>query len=122
MKVSFAIEGVVPSLKNQKRISRGRMHDDAQVVAYKRDFGLLLPARLRDLQMGSARRFLRVDVRIYHDSWRRDIDAEIVFDLLQASGVISNDRWIRTKFIDGTRIDPLHPRAEIDIYELAVGV
>ncbi len=114
------IPGVVPSLKNQKRLGRGRMFDDPQVVAYKRDFGLFVKPSQQQ-KLGSARQFLRVDVRLYPENWRRDAEAEIVFDCLQACGVISNDRWIRLKTINATTLDPIHPRCEVDITELAHG-
>ena len=118
--MKLTIPGVVPSLKNQKRMGRGRMFDDPQVVAYKRDFGTFVSDKLR-IGMGSRKVFLRVDVRLYPESWRRDADAEILFDCLQACGVVSNDRWIRLKVINATTLDPIHPRAEIEITELAVG-
>ncbi len=115
------IPGIVPSLKNQKRIARGRMYCDPQVMAYKRDFGLFIPAKDKLAKLGSKLRFLRVDVRLYPENWRRDADCEILYDCLQECGVISNDRWIRLKTINATTLDPINPRAEIDIMELAVG-
>ncbi len=96
------------------------MFDDPQVVAYKRDFGLFVKDSDKR-NLGSKSVFLRVDVRLYPENWRRDAEAEIVFDCLQAYGVISNDRWIRLKVINATTLDPIHPRAEIDITELAAG-
>lgn len=119
--IHFTIPGVVPSLKNQKRIGNRRMFDDDQVKAYKRDFPLLCPSRFRKLNLGSSERFLQVTVMIYHDNWKRDADAEIIFDCLQTAGVISNDRWIRVKHISAKMIDPQNPRAVIWVEEITTG-
>ncbi len=118
--IAFTVYGVVPSLKNQKRMARGRMYNDPQVMAYKRDFGLQVPPKYRDASLGSATRLLDVKIWLYHDSWRRDADAEIVFDCLQDAGVVSNDRWIRLKTINGLQIDKDRPRAHIVINELSL--
>jgi hypothetical protein len=119
--IRITIPGPVPSLKNQKKIGRGRMYDDPEVVAYKRDFGFFVPPEYKTLKLGSKRRFVRVDVRIFAQDWRRDADAEILYDCLQVAGVLSNDRWARLKTISAVSIDPARPRAEIDVIELAVG-
>ncbi len=113
--VRFAVRGVVPSLKNQKRLGRGRMFDDPQLVRYKADFGYQVPAKYRDLNLGSKDDPLECTVTLFHDSWRRDADAEIIFDCLQTAGVVANDRWIRRKFIYAERIDPENPRCEITV-------
>jgi len=118
MTVTFTMPGVVPSLKNQKRIGQGRIYDDIQIVAYKRTFALLVPSRCRNLRLGGPRAHLKLSVRLYHDSWRRDADIAIVADCLQAAGVIANDRWIRVFEIDARAIDSDNPRAEIVIEEL----
>lgn len=118
MKVEFTVFGVVPSLKNQKRIGRGRIYDDPQVQAYKRDFALMVPLKYRNLALGGATAHLRLRVTVYNDSWRRDCEAAIVADCLQMAGVVSNDRWIRIIEIDASAIDPDNPRAEIILTEL----
>jgi Holliday junction resolvase RusA-like endonuclease len=113
--VRFMVLGVVPSLKNQKRLGKGRMFDDSQVQRYKADFGLQVPPQYRNLALGTRLDPLEATIRLLHDSWRRDADAEIIFDCLQTAGVVSNDRWIRRKFIYAETIDPLNPRAEITV-------
>ncbi len=117
--IRITIPGPIPSLKNQKRLGKGRMFDDPQVVAFKRDFPLFVPAMFKGLKFGSQKQFVRIDVRLYAESWRRDADVEIIYDCLQESEVLSNDRWVRMKFVDATRIDAINPRAEIEIRELA---
>ncbi len=117
--IRITIPGPIPSLKNQKRLGKGRMFDDDEVKAFKRDFYLFVPAYMTSMNLGSKKILLRMDVKLYADSWRRDADIEILCDCLQACGVISNDRWIRMKFVDATKVDPIHPRAEIELQELA---
>ena len=118
MRVNFTIPLVVPSLKNQKRLGRGRMFDDAEVKAFKRDFPLLVPKEYRGLGMGSRKKLLALTVFLVHKDWRRDADIEIIPDCLQAAGVISNDRWIRVKHVYACVVDKKRPRAEITIDEL----
>lgn len=118
VRVAFTIPGVVPSLKNQKRLGRGRMFDDPQVKAYKRDFPLHVPSKYRNLRLGGLRQLLALRVTLYHDSWRRDAEMAIIADCLQVAGVVSNDRWIRVIEIDARAIDRDNPRAEITLSEL----
>ncbi len=94
------------------------MFDDPQVVAYKRDFGLLVPLKYRNLQLGSKATHLRLKIRLLAKDWRRDCEAAIIPDCLQAAGVVSNDRWIRIIEIDASAIDPDNPRAEIILEDL----
>ncbi len=115
----ITIPGPIPSLKNQKRIGKGRMYDDPQVEAFKDQFYLFVPLVMRMAKLGSKKKHLRVDVKLFAADWRRDADVEILYDCLQACGVISNDRWIRMKFVDATKLDAINPRAEITIIELA---
>lgn len=118
--IQFTIRGVVPSLKNQKKIARGRMYNDPQVEAYKLNFGLQVPPQHRNAGLGSAKSLLCIKIDLFHDSWRRDADCEIIYDCLQASGVITNDRWVRRKYIEASRIDAGNPRAEIMIQEYLI--
>lgn len=95
------------------------MFDDPEVKAFKRDFPTFVPAAYRKLALGGKKNLLQVSVWIYHRDWRRDADAEAVYDSLQSAGVVSNDRWIRVKHIYATEVDPKNPRVEIEISELS---
>ncbi len=95
------------------------MFDDPQVKAFKENFYLFVPKEYRLIGLGGPKGLLRVDIRLYAKDWRRDADVEAIYDCLQYCGVISNDRWIRMKFVDATKLDAIHPRAEITITELA---
>jgi Holliday junction resolvase RusA-like endonuclease len=56
--------------------------------------------------------------KVFFHSWRRDVDTILFCDLLQKTGVIENDRLIRIKHIDGTKIDKDNPRVEFGIYTI----
>jgi hypothetical protein len=118
--VRFTVLGQVPSLKNRKRLGRRRngkaciINSDEQ-SRYIEQFGLQVPAEHRNRNMGSKQDPLELTVTLFHASWRPDCDIEIICDCLQKSGVVSNDRWIRRKFIYGERIDENCPRAEITL-------
>jgi Holliday junction resolvase RusA-like endonuclease len=54
---------------------------------------------------------------MFYPSWRQDVDLAIVYDMLQKTGVVSNDRWIRERHEFGL-VDVDKPRVEIDIEEI----
>jgi Holliday junction resolvase RusA-like endonuclease len=117
--IRFTVPLVTPSLKNSNGMNRrGQRFDNPQVKAYKRDFPALVPPQYRNLRLGGRSALLRLSVTLYHDSWRRDADIEIIKDCLQAAGVIQNDRWIRESHTYATEIDPDNPRCEITLEDL----
>ncbi len=118
--ISFTVYGVCPSLKNQKRMGRGRMYNDPQIVKYQHDFVLQVPSSYKNLRLGGQGRPLKLCVALYHDSWRRDADVAIIADCLQMAGVIENDRWLRVIEVNATRIDKQRPRAYISVQELSL--
>lgn len=52
---------------------------------------------------------------IFYKDERKDLDESLVMDCLEKSGVVKNDRQIRTKFIDH-EIDKFNPRTEIILF------
>lgn len=52
---------------------------------------------------------------IYYTSQRKDLDESLIMDMLQKTGIIKNDRLIRTKFVDHF-IDKQRPRANIVLH------
>ena len=88
---------------------------NAACKQFERDFCQQLPKSARRA-IGSLERPLRAHVVIYYPSMRNDVDAELLFDLLQKYGVVRNDRYIRDKRIIG-RVDKKCPRVEIEIFE-----
>ena len=57
---------------------------------------------------------VRLDATIFYASERPDLDESLIMDVLQAAGVVKNDRLIREKHI-AHAIDRDRPRAEIRI-------
>ena len=121
--IILTITGTVVSLKNSRRLVRNRRTGkpfsikSADAERFVRDFVAQVPAKYRGLKLGSEEHPLRVSIVVYYPSLRSDLSLEIVYDALQLAGVISNDRWIRSK-IESALIDTKNPRCEILIQEV----
>ena len=115
--VSFTIYGQCYSLKNSHIWGRGRSVKHPKAKQFEADFVAQVPHSAK-LGLGSRNRLLRASVTVYYPTWLQDVDVEIVWDLLQKTGVVSNDRWIRQKFIDGLHVDPDRPRVEVVVEEI----
>lgn len=106
-------------MKNSKiprKYGRGMVkHPKAR--AFEADFIAQVPASAK-VGLGSKSRLLRSTIAVYYPSWRQDVDVELIYDLLQKSGVVANDRYIREKHVYGAQIDPVNPRVEIEIEEI----
>lgn len=117
-RVQLVIFGQCASKSNRRRPSiHGGTFKSPEARAFERDFLLQVKPEHRK-ELGSKRRFLRGTVTVFYQSYRSDVDVELVWDLLQKAHVISNDRWIRVKHIDGARIDKERPRVEITVEEI----
>jgi hypothetical protein len=124
--VVLAIRGVIPSLKNSRSFyqpfgpNRTRRKTisarSPEAVRYMADFALQVPPRAK-IAMGSRENLLRVIATAWWPDYRHDADFEIVWDCLQQCGVISNDRWLRQKFL-WAEIDKDEPRLELCIEEI----
>jgi Holliday junction resolvase RusA-like endonuclease len=116
--IKFTVFGVCYSMKNSKTLtSRGgrpRMVKHWKASAFERDFLLQVPACYRSLAMGSSEFPLSATVTAFYPNRRQDLDVEIVWDLLQKAGVVSNDRFIRRK-VAIWGLDPSSPRVEIEV-------
>ena len=116
--VGLRIEGQCYSMKNSKGISKhGGMFKNAKALKFEEDFLYQIKPHQK-LRLGSIEQPLRVTVRIYYPSYRQDADAEIIFDLLQKAGVISNDRYIREKHIYAHVDKSIDPCCHIVVEEL----
>lgn len=121
--VFFVVNGVLPSMKNQRRQLKnrrtGKMFSakSEAAVNYKAEFPFLVP-RSAKIGMGSETQFLRLNVNVFYPDWTHDVDIELLCDCLQFAGVVSNDRWIREKHVYGAQIDPKNPRVEIQLEEI----
>ena len=57
---------------------------------------------------------VRVAIEIYYASRRPDLDASVIFDVLQKAGVIKNDRLIHEQHLRWN-LDRLSPRGEVEV-------
>src|SRR5262245_41479973 len=108
--IRFTVLGQLWSLKNGKVLStrggRPRIIKIWKTLRFEETFARQVPVEYRNKQLGSLEKPLRVSVNVFYPSWRQDLDVEVIYDMLQKSGVIKNDRYIRVKHVDGTQIDP----------------
>lgn len=115
--VSFTVLGQLWSMKNGKSPNRrGGTFKNPKARKFEQDFALQVPPGAK-VGMGSRDQLLRATVTVWYPSWRQDADFELVYDLLQHTGVVSNDRWIRQKH-QYAEVDPKNPRVEIILEEL----
>ena len=69
------------------------------------------------LGLGSPEERLAIWVLVYYRSHRPDVSIELIKDLMEKAGIISNDRYIKAHFIFG-EIDKNNPRSLIRIYKI----
>lgn len=116
--VSFLVYGNCYSMKNNKRPRKNSraMIKHPKALKFEQDFALQVPV-VAKRGLGSRESLLRAIVTVYYPSWRQDVDFALIYDLLQKTGVVSNDRWIRERHEYG-EVDPKNPRVEITVEEL----
>ena len=109
---SKVILGNPQSKANSRRIvvieGKRRSIKSSAAVAYANDFAKQCPT-LDPPFSGD----IHIDIDIYYQSRRSDLDESIIMDALQGR-VITNDRIIRSKFVRGF-VDKDNPRAIIKI-------
>lgn len=119
--IAFTILGAVYSLKNSKTLTtrggRVRTIKNWKARRFQETFCQQVPVQYRNLGIGSREKPLRGTITVFYPSYRQDVDVEAVWDLLQVSGVVKNDRYIREKHIYGF-VDGNRPRVEIRLEEI----
>jgi len=85
-------------------------------IAYAEYFLINVPAEARQ-NWGSLEDHLAIRLVIYYASMRPDVSDELIKDLLEKSGVVKNDRYIRAGLVFGL-IDKEKPRTELRIYRV----
>jgi Holliday junction resolvase RusA-like endonuclease len=73
-----------------------------------------IPPELRELRMGSADRPLAIVFIVYYKTRRPDLSVELIMDMLQEAGVISDDRHVYETHAY-KNFDPANPGVEIFI-------
>lgn len=112
--IRFTVPGKLVSMKNRKiQTRRGFSFKNPEVVAYEKTFPLFVPHEAR-LGLGSVVEPLSATVTVFYPSRRSDLDCALVYDCLQAAGVVANDRYIVEKH-EFARIDKERPRVEIEL-------
>lgn len=116
----FTVFGVVPSLKNSRDVvivtgkggkPRSIPAKAPEVTRYEENFALQVPNRYRIGLEGQ----LSIEIHAWYPNWRRDCDVEIIYDLLQSTGVIENDRYVVHKCTWRHTDKSVKPRAVIRI-------
>ena len=124
MTISMTILGEPASKSNSRNIAKNRKtgsqfsRKSDKALSYVESFVAQVPPEFKGLAWGSERALLRATCSVWYASWKPDVDVELVWDCLQLAGVVSNDRWIREKFIYGAHIDKENPRVEIRLEEI----
>lgn len=117
--IKLTILGQLASMKNRRRPTRQNpfvtvVNDECKIFA--RDFVHQVP-RAAMQAIGSADRLVRSKITVYYTSLRPDLDCTFVYDLLQKTGVVRNDRYIRDKR-EIALVDKANPRVEIELEEM----
>ncbi len=119
----FIITGQPPRKSNQRMIvSRGRggppmVIKSKEAREYLSHFIASVPEKYRDLNLGSLKDDLRLDIIVWYTSRRPDLSVELIKDCIEAAGVIKNDRYIREEHLYGF-VDKQDPRTSIRLYSI----
>lgn len=122
MSVSLTILGKLVSMKNRRRQLKNRRTGKMfsaksnEAVNYATDFVNQVPASCRK-RLGGPKTPLRAVVTVFYPTLKSDLDCALIYDCLEAAGVIANDRYIRQK-VEYAEIDRKNPRTEIIVEEL----
>lgn len=107
-KTEFVICGEPASKANSRRWTGRLFIKSAKALDYGKTFAAQCPV-LEPLMEGD----LRVSIRIFYASRRPDLDASLIFDLMQGK-IFLNDRQIKEQHLYWG-LDKENPRAEITV-------
>lgn len=110
--VKFTILGEPASKSNSRRWTGRRLIKSEKALKYGEAFKQQCPV-LDPLMDGD----LSVTIRIWYASRRPDLDASLIFDLMQDC-IYKNDRAIREQHLYGD-VDKDNPRAEIIVEKIS---
>lgn len=117
----YGFEGTIKGQVYSKANSRKLVHHGGKPMFIKSDGARAFEtSAILQLQALYRRRKplsgdLVIECTIYYPNQRQDLDASLVFDVLQKAGVIVNDRQLREQHLFHA-IDKLNPRVEIAIW------
>lgn len=116
----FTIKGKPGRKSNSRRIVRNKktkvplIIKSADALAYADDFARQVTDDIR-LGVGNDKEILAVWAHMFYPSNRQDVSIEMITDLMQKEGIISQDRWIKSHIVFGA-IDREDPRVRIKLY------
>jgi len=110
-RVSFTILGEPASKANSRRWTGKYFIKSKKALDYSAQFLKQCPV-LSPLIIGD----LRVTIKIWYASRRPDLDASLIFDLMQEK-IYPNDRAIKEQHLYWA-LDPKNPRAEITVEKI----
>ena len=115
--VTMTVDGMLPSLKNQRRIVTNRRTGkpisikSQAAMEYENHFISKVPNKYKKNYEGP----VSLRVRVWYPSKRNDLDVEFLCDLLQKAEIIKNDRQIMHKEAWKGK-DADHPRTVFTLY------
>jgi hypothetical protein len=116
---SGRISGDLPPKANSRKIARHgsllRVIKSREALAWAKRFRALAQATLLNYRFkpveGTKDNQFELHVSVTYSSWRRDVEIELLKDVIQDAGIINNDRWITRLVVDRT-VDRRTPRTE----------
>ena len=121
--IHFVISGQLVSMKNSRRLVVNRRtgkHASIKsegALTYLTNFMYQVPIQNRNLKLGALDKPLRATITVWYTTMRPDLDTALVWDCLQAAGVIANDRYIIERH-EFREVDAVNPRVEIALEEI----
>lgn len=112
--ITFTILGEPASKANSRRWTGKYFIKSEKALNYSKTFKQQCPV-VNPLMRGD----LRVTIRIWYASRRPDLDASLIFDLMQES-IFENDRQIKEQHLFWG-LDRDNPRAEITVEKIHEG-
>lgn len=118
--LEFEVQGQLQRKSNSRRVvikdDKVSVIKSEKALDYAEDFAKQITGDIRG-GFGSDKQHLRMDVIVYYTSYRPDLSTELLKDMLEETGIISNDRWIREEH-SWAFIDKYNPRVRVRLYEL----
>lgn len=120
--IRFEVRGACVSLKNSRDIAINRKTGrawpkrNAAIESFTADFCAQIPPDYRGLGIEGD---VSVTIDAFYPDRRRDLDVELVYDLLGSkyTGVIRNDRQVKEKHVYW-HLDRDNPRVSVIVREL----
>lgn len=120
--LEIKVRGTLRRKGNSRRIVKPkgqnwRVIKSEKSLNYAEDFAKQITGDMK-LELGNKDQHLRMDVIVYYPNFRYDLSVELLKDLLQATGVLKDDRWIREEHLYAF-IDKTNPRVKVRLYAIS---